>query len=298
MCSHIEDAEKDESYKTEFDEPCENWSDFKSKVNGLIIDNNRTLPEKEWIFRGILKSHKLETTLERACKHWRINQKDLPGIEEELIREIQRKAFGLGIPLPDKTDNMWWISLMQHYGAPTRLLDFTYSPYVAAYFALEKLLVNDPDRESATIWAIQHAFTMTGKKRIASGEKLENIEKSKIGSLDFVFDRKQPQKPSIMQVNSFYLHDRIIVQQGIFLCATDLSRSFMENFESVPNSKDKTLIKRFILPSEVLKNAMAELHKMNITRESLFPGIAGLAESIAYRLPYFSSLADYRKDLQ
>ncbi len=243
------------------------------------------------------KNHRLETTLERACRHWSINQKDLPGIEEELIREVQRKAFGLGIPLPNKTDNMWWISLMQHYGAPTRLLDFTYSPYVAAYFALEKLLVNDPDRESAAIWAIQHALTMTGKKQIASGEKLENIEKSKIGSLNFIFDRKQPQKPSIMQVNSFYLHDRIIVQQGIFLCATDLSRSFMENFESVPNSKDKTLIKRFILPGQALKNAMAELHKMNITRESLFPGIAGLAESIAYRLPYFSDLATYRKDL-
>src|SRR5580704_15740200 len=49
-----------------------------------------------------------------------------------------------------------WLAAMQHYGAPTRLLDFTYSPYVALYFALRNR--NDNEAESdAEVWAINAA---------------------------------------------------------------------------------------------------------------------------------------------
>lgn len=280
-----------------YDVPCKDWDDFRKKVNDLILRNEEPIEKKEWVFRGVLKCHALETTLERARNYWgeEISFDLLPHIEVELIREIERKAFGLGIPLPNKVDNMWWVSLMQHYGAPTRLLDFTYSPYVAAYFAFEKLL-GDQEKQNPVIWAIQHEFTETGGKRVADQAQLEKIRRSKHRSLDFLFDPNKPKKPSVMQVNAHYLHDRITVQQGIFLCPTDTSRSFMDNFDPVYDQPMKDLVKRFILPRDTLKEAVAELLKMNISRQSLFPGIGGLAESLSIRLPYFSDLAQFHRN--
>ena len=58
--------------------------------------------------------------------------------EERILRIFKRKAhhFLSAGPLPD--DDFEWLALMQHHGAPTRLLDFTWSPYVAAFFALQR----------------------------------------------------------------------------------------------------------------------------------------------------------------
>ena len=47
------------------------------------------------------------------------------------------------------------VSTMQHHGAPTRLLDFTYSVYVAAYFALE-----NADSDGCAVWAVNGPWTL------------------------------------------------------------------------------------------------------------------------------------------
>jgi hypothetical protein len=276
------------------DVPCATWDCFKSEVNKLILSDSKPLEEKEWVFRGVLKRHPLETTLERACDNWKIPLGHLPRIEVELIREIKRKAFGLGIPLPNRDDYMWWVSLMQHYGAPTRLLDFTYSPYVAAYFALEKLL-NKREAHDAAVWAVQHEFTQIGGEQIADQELLGKIGRSDVGCLDFLFDPNKRLKPSVLQVTAYYLHDRITAQQGTFLCPTDIAVPFVSNFRSVPGYQDENRVQRFILPRTMLNDAVAELQKMNITRHSLFPGIGGLAASLSMRLLYFADLAEYKK---
>jgi len=61
--------------------------------------------------------------------------------------------------LPDEDDELGCLALMQHYGAPTRLLDWTMSPFVAAFFAVEKQPHGEP-REAPVIIAKSRAYTI------------------------------------------------------------------------------------------------------------------------------------------
>ena len=97
-----------------------------------------------WIFRGQPDSkYSLTTSLERAIGDLR--QSEL--MEEQLFREFQRRAHHYFKSDDEPRTDFEWFSLMQHNSVPTRLLDWTRSPYIASYFAL------DQERNGA-IWAI------------------------------------------------------------------------------------------------------------------------------------------------
>jgi hypothetical protein len=57
-----------------------------------------------------------------------------PRIESGLLRRFKRQAHHYISNPPEENDPLEWLALMQHYGAPTRLLDWTYSFFVALYF--------------------------------------------------------------------------------------------------------------------------------------------------------------------
>jgi|WetSurMetagenome_2_1015567.scaffolds.fasta_scaffold09718_4 hypothetical protein len=274
------------------------WKEFKDEVWKMIYRPGRPLKDKEWAFRGLSKSHCLQTTLERFRKYSNIPWESLPRVESQLVREIERKSFGFGIPLPTVTDKIWWVSLMQHYGAPTRLLDWTYSPYVAAYFAFEKMLENSKRKSSdhVVIWAIQYAWTREPRKRFRLPRKHSwgKIENSEPHAQDFLFDPTLKKQPFVMQVNTHYLHDRLTIQQGVFLCPTDVSKTFMHNFREMGNWTNKGMVRKLKIRTSDMEEAMAELQKMNITRHSLFPGFAGFAESLKIRGSYFYDLTKER----
>ena len=92
-----------------------------------------------WLFRGCQRAKwDLETSLER---HVPSDQKSSQA-EGFLLREFKRRAdvYLNANQVPETT--IEWLALMQHFGAPTRLLDMTKSPYVAAYFAVESVTSN------------------------------------------------------------------------------------------------------------------------------------------------------------
>jgi hypothetical protein len=102
-----------------------------------------------WVFRGQSSArHGLTSSIERAAKRAGIERRLLRGYEEYVLVEFQRRAHHYLSALPPAKATLEWLALLPHHGAPTRLLDFTGSFYIAAFFACE---FADGD---AAIWAI------------------------------------------------------------------------------------------------------------------------------------------------
>lgn len=114
-----------------------------------------------WAFRG-------ESDAERTLRPGIERIASKPGRAEDYVeQEFKRRAHHYLSDLPDDEDDLEWVALMQHYGAPTRLLDWTRSAYVAAFFAAEsavyKRIAADAERRSKpfVIWAIDEKSVST-----------------------------------------------------------------------------------------------------------------------------------------
>jgi hypothetical protein len=89
----------------------------------------RQHPAPRWVFRGQSQKWPLKPTVGRTERYSRIR-------ELQLFNEFKRLAN----PMIDRTQvaSDWdWLFLAQHHGLPTRLLDWTTNPLIAAYFACE-----------------------------------------------------------------------------------------------------------------------------------------------------------------
>lgn len=83
------------------------------------------------------------------------------------MREFQRKAALYIEHEPDKDNFLEWLSLMRHCGAPTRLMDWTYSFFIAVYFALAEKL-------DGVVWALDVGALKLNKAEVVI-DKLDKL---------------------------------------------------------------------------------------------------------------------------
>ena len=225
-------------------------------------------PYHNWAFRGQRDaSLSLYSAVSRYLRTFNIDPQSWRAQEDRILRIFKRKAIHFLDHVPDPEDDFEWLALMQDHGAPTRLLDFTWSPYVAAFFALHNATTD------AIIWAC-NPFEM---------ERVKKLDVSRPG--DFRKHILSESKPFVWLGEPYAMNRRLIAQSGTFLVPTVLDRSIEDILAEYPNPRG-TLIK-FILPVDSIRDkGMRELYKMNITQASLFPDLDGLARSLAYELEF------------
>ena len=113
---------------------------------------------KNFVFRGQNNSNwRLTTSLSRMIDrhHPGYHDKALPLFyETQMINDFKWKypSYEKG-RIPKEEESIEWLSLMQHYGSPTRMLDFSYSIYVALFMALD-----GSSSEKSAIWAINKSI--------------------------------------------------------------------------------------------------------------------------------------------
>ncbi len=216
-------------------------------------------------FRGLSDSaYRLETTLMRLGGRY-------AELERHMLRNFKKYAYRNVV----EHDSLWhWLSVAQHYGLPTRVLDWTYSPFIAMHFATAN--IERFDRDGA-IWVVDYvkAHELLPQRLRAWVEReganiltvqLLSEEINSLPELNALADEKVViffEPPSI--------DDRIVNQYAFCSVMSDPCLALDEWLVAHPG-----LAKRIIVPASLKWEIRDKLDQSNVNERVLFPGMDGL----------------------
>jgi hypothetical protein len=228
-------------------------------------------PYSNWAFRGERDERwPLYSSLSRYLKNFGVDQRAWADQESRILRVFKRKAHQFLAQPPEPDDDFQWLALMQHHGAPTRLIDFTWSPYVAAFFALERTL-ND-----GVVWAMNPGAIDSSR----ADKPLRMDPRNKGNFSRYYLKGKQR---FIWMGEPHTMNRRLIAQSGTFAVPGVLDVPIEE---MLSDRDQENILAKFILTNAVREVGMRELYRMNITYATLFPDLEGLARSMGYELEF------------
>jgi hypothetical protein len=238
------------------------WHEAKNFLDGM---------DQYFVFRGQGNAlWDLKNSFER-CYFFGKNYR----VEKDFLKDFQRGAYTYAASqnLPQPDDTLSWLALMQHHSAPTRLLDFSLSPYVASFFAFD-----NAEHDSA-VWAI-HRLHLQEDLSHKYPQAFEYRD-------DFMHDLPDRAFNQIFQENKLccvfpvrpsVTNKRCFLQQSLFISAGNTEQAFMKQLlaYSWPEYLKEHVVK-VILPITIKEEALYDLNRMNVNRSTLFPDLDGLS---------------------
>jgi hypothetical protein len=158
-----------------------------------------------------------------------------------------------------------WLALMQHYGLPTRLMDWTESSAVAAYFATE----TNPT-EDGNIWLL---IPMLLAQSVGYDGVPSMFHSLITPLLNAAFDRRQPREKLVYPVIPMECDPRMMVQQGVFTIHGDPTP--LDQFPKAPE-----FLVRLHIPARAKANFQRDLAAFGIDRIRLFPDLQNLSYAL------------------
>jgi hypothetical protein len=241
------------------------WSEFVEHTEAL----------EGWAFRGHVNAlWPLVPSLTRRLQQFSPDPRLWPLREARAMRIFRRKAH---IYLADRTaleDELRCLALMQHHGASTRLLDFTKSPFVASFFALESAT------RDVAVFALNTPALWHRAPAFDSSLTRARIDPRVPGNFDRYFAVNR--LPLMWFGEPSEMDSRLVAQSGLFVVPGVLDQPLDVILDGYGGSEH--LLTKFILPLEVRHDAMRALYRMNVTYATLFPDLDGLARSVSYEL--------------
>lgn len=294
----------------------EHWNDI-FRLNQRFMSN--------FVFRGQGNTEwGLKTSLARMVEghHPNYIDKTMPAsYEQRMMDEFQWKYPSYDKShIPGLDESIEWLSLMQHYGSPTRMLDFSYSMYVAMFMAIDGSFF-----EKSAIWALNKyvlsekvlaKFCAERNTNVAATADLDRYtynEATTAINRRFVIFKEKPEL-FLYATRPHLSNERINRQQGLFVIPSSIEDSFEDilkdyynvsfcgkmSFDDVVRlsidhsyGQHTVSVLKIEIPKKLKYGISNVLRQMNITSETMYPGLDGLARSMSCLR---DAMGDYNAD--
>ena len=249
------------------------WPELRDKLNELAISDNL-------VCRGQAANCgeneiKVFSSLDRALKDV-IDEEQKSKVEREIAKRFRKYAPNY-LPYAEighLNDGPSFLMLMQHYGAPTRLVDWTYSIWVGAYFAARS------NFEKGGIIIVFNGNELDRHAHEKHGHETRNVPLTDPDGLPRVmWNRYGPWVCRLMQMG--HQIPRMIAQQGLFTVGGRLGVDHCKAIdEIVPNSVESQEKQIISFEAKLKPEILKALHRMGINGSTLFPGIDGVGKAL------------------
>ena len=224
----------------------DDWDHFKSVITRLASKGHDGHPLSEIIFRGqALGSYTLRSSLDRANSTLDV------GIRNQIQAETCMQFRQRNPELTDGMEDDQVLALLQHNGCPTRLLDWSTTPYVAAFFAASDTLSATSDEDEFAVWALWRSSPamLAGAGVGVSEPSVANNARSK-------------------------------AQRGLFTTNNSLYATLNDYIDAWDEGgKAETSLWQFLIPRREAVAARRDLWLMGIDYERIFPDLTGAARA-------------------
>lgn len=245
------------------------WKDYKLFVQQF---------SENWAFRGQADSRwVLNNAIERTnfIRHHK-------AVEIAFTAEFQRGAQNYLSKDETPEHLIEWLAIMQHHGAPTRLLDMSKSPFISAYFAFEICFANDDHH--VAVWGINVEYLKNRALELLAAQYGAVLAETNNLINQAVFEKiyYQNDLEFVFPVEPFRMNRRYSLQQSIFLSTGVAEIPLMKQLGFLGADIERAVVK-IEIPACYKNEALRDLLQMNLHRASLFPDLDGYAASLRLR---------------
>ena len=261
---------------------CRDWLDVQQELYANSWDEGLGRHRSPVAFRGLTNAEfQLTTTLQRMGGPYE-------RLETHLVRNFSKYAYDMvastspGLVLSPIGSSMWnWLIIGRHHGLPTRVLDWTYSPYIALHFATEEVQY-EIDPVNGVIWCIDYK-----KAHKLLPKKLQSTLNSSISDV-FTVDMLAQVAVDLDALNGYGDDSERSRQFVLFFEPPSLDERVINQFSlhsmmSSPTTilddwleEHAELCYKIVLPAKIKWEIRDKLDQANINERILYPGLDGL----------------------
>jgi len=257
-------------------ERVESWGRLVEETGASSFNERLARFRSPFAFRGMCADWPLTTSLQRI-QH---PSETLRHIERAMFRNFKKYAYAEF----NHVNSDWkWLAIAQHHGLPTRILDWSFSPFVAMHFATNELDKMDKD---GVLWMVNFDhlrrylppfFRDVLRRHYALTFSVEMLEEDPSLKDPFEFESSEGEAGAfVVFFEPPSLDPRIVNQWGLFSFMNRLDLRLDEWLLQI-SAQDPAVVRKIVIAAEAKWEIRDKLDGMNLSERVLMPGLDGLS---------------------